>query len=148
MLVPVWNCTFFFSIQLSKYSFTICGLIMISWWNKKLWYFQQRKNKYNIECLYCYFQVEKGIDVNILMFIPTVVIGVIGGLLGAAFTILNLKITRGRRKLLASFHEHVIMQKLFRVFEPALIMVRCVFVQVIFIPILNSNALLLKVIWI
>lgn len=57
------------------------------------------------------------------MFIPTVIIGVVGGLLGAVFTILNLKMTRGRKKLLSTISEHTILQKLIRLFEPALIMV-------------------------
>ncbi|XP_021349957.1 chloride channel protein C-like isoform X2 [Mizuhopecten yessoensis] len=72
---------------------------------------------------YILFNIDKGIDVNILMFIPTVIIGVIGGLLGAIFTILNLKMTRGRKKLLSTISEHTILQKLLRIFEPAVIMI-------------------------
>lgn len=56
------------------------------------------------------------------MFIPTIIIGAIGGMLGAAFTIMNLKMTRGRKRLLAKMgNPH--LQKVFRVCEPAFIMV-------------------------
>ena len=77
--------------------------------------------------VYCfYFQIDSGVDVNLLMFIPTAVIGIIGGLLGALFTILNLKMTRLRKKLLSSIGREWI-QKLIRLFEPALIMVKLLF---------------------
>ena len=72
------------------------------------------------------FQIDSGVDVNLLMFIPTAVIGIIGGLLGALFTILNLKMTRLRKKLLSSIEREWI-QKLIRLFEPALIMVKLLF---------------------
>jgi hypothetical protein len=39
------------------------------------------------------FQVSHGLALNILAFIPTVIIGVFGGLLGALFTFINLKVT-------------------------------------------------------
>lgn len=38
------------------------------------------------------FQISHGIGLNLLAFIPTVILGVIGGLLGAVFTFLNLKV--------------------------------------------------------
>jgi len=38
------------------------------------------------------FQISRGIGLNLLAFIPTVILGVIGGLLGAVFTFLNLKV--------------------------------------------------------
>ncbi|KAK6185139.1 hypothetical protein SNE40_007435 [Patella caerulea] len=71
---------------------------------------------------YILFNINKGVDVNILMFIPTVIIGILGGTLGALFTIINLKITRGRKKLLARIKRNWI-QKSVRLFEPAVIMV-------------------------
>ena len=37
-------------------------------------------------------QVSYDIGVNILAFIPTVILGIIGGLLGAAFTFIYLKV--------------------------------------------------------
>ena len=37
-------------------------------------------------------QISHGIGLNILAFIPTVIIGIIGGLLGAVFTFINLKV--------------------------------------------------------
>ena len=68
------------------------------------------------------FQIDEGVDVNILMFIPTMLIGVIGGLLGAAFTILNLKITRYRKSILHKVGKDW-AQKLIKLFEPCIIMV-------------------------
>ena len=37
-------------------------------------------------------QISHGIGLNILAFIPTVILGIIGGLLGAMFTFINLKV--------------------------------------------------------
>ena len=56
------------------------------------------------------------------MFIPTLIIGTVGGLLGAVFTILNLKMTRGRKRLLSKINTEW-AQKMVRILEPALIMV-------------------------
>ena len=67
-------------------------------------------------------QINKGVDVNILMFIPTVVIGILGGGLGALFTIINLKIARVRRRFLSRM-EAKWKQGLFRMVEPAFLMV-------------------------
>lgn len=71
---------------------------------------------------YILFNIERGIDVNILMFIPTIIIGLIGGLLGAVFTILHLKMTRGRKRFLANIKSEW-LQKILRIFEPAVIIV-------------------------
>ncbi|XP_078688574.1 chloride channel protein C-like isoform X1 [Branchiostoma floridae x Branchiostoma belcheri] len=54
---------------------------------------------------YILFQVRNEIPVNILAFVPTVVLGVLGGLLGGLFTFCNLKIVRGRRALLAKLSD-------------------------------------------
>lgn len=48
---------------------------------------------------YILFNIESGIDMNILAIIPCVILGVIGGGLGAGFTFFNLKIVRFRRYL-------------------------------------------------
>lgn len=45
------------------------------------------------------FQIEDGIDINILALIPSVLLGVVGGLLGSAFILLNLRIVRLRKKV-------------------------------------------------
>ena len=37
-------------------------------------------------------QISHGIGLNILAFIPTVILGIIGGLLGVVFTFINLKV--------------------------------------------------------
>lgn len=56
------------------------------------------------------------------MFIPTVIIGMIGGVLGALFVFSNLKLARVRRALIAKF-ESPLTQKLFRLLEPCVIIV-------------------------
>ncbi|CAL1544815.1 unnamed protein product [Lymnaea stagnalis] len=70
---------------------------------------------------YILFNVDEAVDINILMFIPSVIIGVIGGLLGSLFTILNLKIHRYRKRILASISRQWVV-RLVRLLEPALIM--------------------------
>ncbi|XP_048253453.1 chloride channel protein C-like [Haliotis rufescens] len=81
---------------------------------------------------YILFNIDKSVNINILMFIPTVVIGVIGGVTGALFTIINLKLTRGRKRLLSWISRNW-AQKAFRLGEPALIMV-IVTTVVVFLP--------------
>lgn len=71
---------------------------------------------------YILFNINEGVDVNILMFIPTIILGVVGGLLGALFTILNLKIARLRRRILARIKGKW-KQNGFRLLEPAVLMV-------------------------
>ncbi|XP_031558101.1 chloride channel protein D-like isoform X2 [Actinia tenebrosa] len=71
---------------------------------------------------YILFQVSRGLALNILAFIPTVILGVFGGLLGALFTFINLKIARFRR-----YHIGTIKSKgwknLARLMEPVIIMI-------------------------
>ncbi|KAL4234642.1 hypothetical protein ACF0H5_006283 [Mactra antiquata] len=71
---------------------------------------------------YILFEIDQGVDVNIVMFLPTMLIGILGGLLGAAFTILNLKITRFRKNILHKVKKDW-AQKLIKLTEPCLIMV-------------------------
>ncbi|XP_060587255.1 chloride channel protein C-like isoform X2 [Ruditapes philippinarum] len=71
---------------------------------------------------YILFEIDQGVDVNIVMFLPTLIIGIIGGLLGAAFTILNLKITRFRKTILYKVKKDW-AQKLIKLIEPCLIMI-------------------------
>ncbi|KAL3858585.1 hypothetical protein ACJMK2_008857 [Sinanodonta woodiana] len=71
---------------------------------------------------YILFQIDKGIDVNILMFIPTAVIGLVGGVLGALFTILCLKMTRIRLRMFSKI-ERVWVRKIVKLFEPAFILI-------------------------
>lgn len=68
------------------------------------------------------FQIDQGVDVNILMFIPTVIIGVIGGILGSLFVVINLKVARTRKRILARLKDKW-KQTVFRLIEPVLIMV-------------------------
>ncbi|RDD45840.1 Chloride channel protein A [Trichoplax sp. H2] len=70
---------------------------------------------------YILFEVKKEISLNILAFIPSLIIGMIGGLLGALFTFLNLKIARSRRRLVGRF-KSTWVKNLIRVSEVTLIM--------------------------
>ncbi|XP_059164918.1 chloride channel protein C-like [Physella acuta] len=70
---------------------------------------------------YILFNVDEAVDINILMFIPSVIIGIIGGLLGSLFTIINLKIHRLRKRFLASIPRPWVV-KFLRLLEPAVIM--------------------------
>ena len=45
---------------------------------------------------YILFQIEDGIDLNILGIIPAVILGVLGGLFGSLFIKLNLKLAQLR----------------------------------------------------
>lgn len=70
-------------------------------------------------------QVKNGLSINILTFIPAAVLGVIGGLTGALFTFLNLKIVKTRINLLARVQSKL-SKHILRLGEPILIMV-CIF---------------------
>ncbi len=56
------------------------------------------------------------------MFAPAMFLGIIGGLLGATFTIMNLKMSRLRRRIMTRIR-HPMLQKMMRFFEPAMIIV-------------------------
>ncbi|XP_013403924.1 chloride channel protein C [Lingula anatina] len=71
---------------------------------------------------YILFQVTEGLDVNLLAFIPAAILGVIGGILGAMFTFINLKIARGRKRLLSNIKNQG-LQKCVRLLEPNIIMI-------------------------
>ncbi|CAG5121828.1 unnamed protein product [Candidula unifasciata] len=60
---------------------------------------------------YILFNVDEAVDINVLMFIPSVMIGVIGGLLGSLL----------RKKILTSIQSAIVV-KILRLLEPALIM--------------------------
>ncbi|XP_077983366.1 chloride channel protein C-like [Glandiceps talaboti] len=68
------------------------------------------------------FQVRKGLDVNILLFIPTVVLGIMGGLLGALFVFINLKLARLRRLVMRKLSQSWI-QNIARWIEPCIIII-------------------------
>jgi len=71
----------------------------------------------------CGVQLGSAIPVNVIMFAPAVLIGIIGGVLGAIFTILNIKMARFRRRILTRLR-HAVAQKILRFFEPLVIVVR------------------------
>ncbi|KAF8790282.1 Chloride channel protein A like protein [Argiope bruennichi] len=71
---------------------------------------------------YILFQVVRRIDLNIIALVPTIIVGVLGGLLGTLFTFLNLKVARVRRKLLSSVKSKGVKQTL-QITEPLIIMI-------------------------
>ncbi|XP_070575370.1 chloride channel protein C-like [Ptychodera flava] len=68
------------------------------------------------------FQVRKGLDVNILLFIPTVILGIIGGLLGGLFVFLNLKLARLRRLVMKKLRR-TWCQNIAKFVEPCIIII-------------------------
>ncbi|XP_064648875.1 H(+)/Cl(-) exchange transporter 7-like isoform X2 [Lineus longissimus] len=71
---------------------------------------------------YILFRVTKAIPVNLMMFMPAVVLGIMGGVLGALFTVLNLKIRRIRR-LINSKIKNKHLEKLNKFCETIVIMI-------------------------
>ena len=71
------------------------------------------------------FQLGNAIPVNVIMFLPATVLGMLGGVFGATFTITHLKISRLRRRILTKLRKPC-LQKIVRFVEPLLIMV-CLF---------------------
>ena len=67
-------------------------------------------------------QLGNAIPVNVIMFAPAMLLGFIGGIFGAIFTIMNLKISRLRRRLVTRIRRPF-AQKCVRFLEPPLIMV-------------------------
>ena len=68
---------------------------------------------------YILFQIEDGIDLNILGLIPSVILGILGGLFGSLFILLNLKLARLRLRVLGRLGPH--QARLARLLEPVLI---------------------------
>ncbi|XP_028399217.1 chloride channel protein C-like [Dendronephthya gigantea] len=71
---------------------------------------------------YILFQIDHGVALHILVFIPVAVLGFLGGILGAVFTFINLKINRFRRYHLARIKRKW-LNNCVRVFEVFLLMV-------------------------
>jgi len=59
---------------------------------------------------------------NLLIILPTVVIGIIGGLTGAFFIFWHLKVARFRRKMLSKISSPEVLNAL-KVFEPMFVAV-------------------------
>ena len=70
---------------------------------------------------YILFNVASGIDMNILALIPSVLLGIIGGVLGSLFTFINLKLVRLRKKILAGTKSPGI-SNLLKISEPVFIL--------------------------
>jgi len=70
---------------------------------------------------YILFQIEDGIDLNILGLIPSIILGVLGGLFGSLFIFMNLKFARLRLKAM-SYVTNQKYVKLIRLMEPLTIM--------------------------
>lgn len=45
--------------------------------------------------MYHSFQIDHGVALHILVFIPVAILGFLGGILGAIFTFINLKVQPG-----------------------------------------------------
>ena len=69
---------------------------------------------------YILFQIEDGIDLNILGLIPSIILGVIGGLFGSLFIFLNLKLAAIRKRFTANLRQQKLIQ-LFQIAEPLVI---------------------------
>lgn len=70
---------------------------------------------------YILFQIEDGIDLNILGLIPSIILGILGGLFGSLFIFMNLKFSRFRMKAI-SYIKNQRYLKLIRIMEPMTIM--------------------------
>ncbi|XP_059502345.1 chloride channel protein C-like [Stegostoma tigrinum] len=68
------------------------------------------------------FGVKYLLDMNILVFIPTIILGIIGGLLGALFVSMNLKVNKFRTKFFKLI-KHKFMQKACKLTEAVLILI-------------------------
>ena len=69
---------------------------------------------------YILFQIEDGIDLNILGIIPAIILGVVGGLMGYLFISLNLKLARLRDHLVSKIPNNQLV-KVLQMTEPMLI---------------------------
>ncbi|KAK2191553.1 hypothetical protein NP493_51g02024 [Ridgeia piscesae] len=70
---------------------------------------------------YVIFKVGNAIPVNVIMFAPALLLGIVGGVSGAMFTVLNLKISRLRWRLLSTI-KTPLAQQFVRCLEPTIIM--------------------------
>ncbi|XP_071784612.1 chloride channel protein C-like isoform X1 [Asterias amurensis] len=71
---------------------------------------------------YIIFKVMDSLDVNIIMFLPTVVLGVVGGLLGGMFVFINLKLARLRQAFISKASKKW-KKKSLKIMEPCLIII-------------------------
>ncbi|XP_035227060.1 chloride channel protein D-like isoform X2 [Stegodyphus dumicola] len=125
LLFSMEEVSSFWNMKLSWQTFFCC---MVSTFTTDLlnsaftaFYYQGNFGLFKTE-KYILFEVVKRIDLNILAVIPAVLVGALGGMLGAVFTFLNLKIARARRKVLSSI-KSTYLQKTAQISEPLLIMV-------------------------
>lgn len=68
------------------------------------------------------FGVKYLLDMNIMVFIPSIILGIIGGLLGALFISMNMRVNKFRIKLF-NLIKHPLIQKLSKLLEAILILV-------------------------
>ena len=69
---------------------------------------------------YILFQIEDGIDLNILGLIPSIILGVVGGLFGSLFIFLNLKFAAIRKRFASKLRQKKFLN-LFQIAEPLVI---------------------------
>ncbi|XP_013401689.1 chloride channel protein B [Lingula anatina] len=70
---------------------------------------------------YIIFRVHEEIAVNVILFIPSALLGALGGLLGGVYTVLNLKIVRARRAIMSKITNRW-LEKMARFLEPVIVM--------------------------
>ena len=66
---------------------------------------------------YILFQIEEGIDLNIIGLIPAVILGVFGGLFGSLFIVMNLQMAKFRKLILSKISKDW-MKDIAKVLEP------------------------------
>ncbi|XP_078073194.1 chloride channel protein C-like [Mustelus asterias] len=75
------------------------------------------------------FGVKYLLDMNVLVFIPTIILGIIGGLLGALFVSMNMRVNKFRTKFF-NLIKHAIVQKVCKLVEAILILLITITVTV------------------
>ena len=70
-----------------------------------------------------WLQMGSMLPVHVIMFLPAIVLGIIGGVLAATFTLLNIRIVKQRSYLISLVHRSA-TKKFLRMLEPVVIMVR------------------------
>jgi len=61
--------------------------------------------------------------VHVMVFLPAILIGIIGGVLGSTFTLLNMRIVKQRTQLI-NLVRRPATKKFLKMLEPVIIMVR------------------------
>jgi hypothetical protein len=68
------------------------GTFFFRWEVAGLVRFCIKRQSQDVELIYFIFQIDHGVALHILVFIPVAILGVLGGIFGAVFTFVNLKV--------------------------------------------------------